>query len=329
MISAPSIHPAINANIYTSVKTRLQVRVQQQNLHDKEYSNGAANGSPIESQRNDAFYEILQILREDGVPGLYSGLESSIAGTASMNFAYFYWSAAARTLYQSILRSYGLEDSNNIMKELGLGAAGGAMAQLCTNPIAVISTRQQTRKAGEEKRSMWDTMMEILQSEDGWTGLWRGFKVNLILVINPMITYGVYQWLRGILVSIKKNIGSIDAFCMLAHALKCSQWLILNLGPVLGALSKVLATIATHPLIVAKTMLQSKPPPCREGKPFRGFTEVLAYIVRNEGIMRLYKGLAPQIIKGFLVQGLMMMLKERYGLTIPTSPRIQCHGDTD
>jgi hypothetical protein len=81
---------------------------------------------------------------------------------------------------------------------------------------------------------------------------------------------------------------------------------------VLGALSKVLATIATHPLIVAKAMLQSTPPDSRRGKPFRGFTEVLAFIIKNEGFSRLYKGLAPQIIKGFLVQGLIMMLKERY-----------------
>lgn len=202
------------------MKTRLQVRVQQQGLHAKEeHSHTTANGTPRRSQHNDVFNEILQILREDGVPGLYTGLESSVAGTASMNFAYFYWSAAARTLYQSILRSYGLHDSNSIMKEFGLGAAGGAMAQLCTNPIAVISTRQQTRKAGEEKRSMWETMMEIVQSEDGWTGLWRGFKVNLILVVNPMITYGVYQWLRGVLVSTKRKIGSVDAF-RTSHALE-------------------------------------------------------------------------------------------------------------
>jgi hypothetical protein len=80
---------------------------------------------------------------------------------------------------------------------------------------------------------------------------------------------------------------------------------------VLGSLSKVLATIATHPLIVAKTMLQSKPPSQRNGVPFRSFTEVLFYIVKNEGVLRLYKGLLPQIVKGFIVQGLMMMLKER------------------
>lgn len=80
----------------------------------------------------------------------------------------------------------------------------------------------------------------------------------------------------------------------------------------LGAFSKVLATITTHPLIVAKTMLQSKPPNSRKGKPFEGFTEALIYVIKNEGVLRLYKGLAPQILKGFLVQGLMMMLRERY-----------------
>ena len=66
-------------------------------------------------------------------------------------------------------------------------------------------------------------------------------------------------------------------------------------------------------------MLQSKPPDCRKGKAFSGFTEVLLYIVQNEGILRLYKGLVPQIVKGFLVQGLMMTLKERYGPAIAYS----------
>lgn len=86
------------------------------------------------------------------------------------------------------------------------------MAQLSTNPIAVISTRQQTRKAGEKKTSTWETMKEVVNSGDGWTGLWRGFKVNLVLVVNPMITCGVYQWLKGRLLSLKRDVGFLDAF---------------------------------------------------------------------------------------------------------------------
>ena len=80
---------------------------------------------------------------------------------------------------------------------------------------------------------------------------------------------------------------------------------------VLGAASKALATIATQPLIVAKVGLQSRPPPSREGKRFKSFTEVMAYIIEQEGPLALFKGIAPQITKGILVQGLLMMTKER------------------
>lgn len=73
-----------------------------------------------------------------------------------------------------------------------------------------------------------------------------------------------------------------------------------------------MATIATQPLIVAKVGLQSRPPPSREGKPFKTFGEVMRYIVQNEGMMSLFKGIGPQILKGLLVQGLLMMTKERY-----------------
>lgn len=80
---------------------------------------------------------------------------------------------------------------------------------------------------------------------------------------------------------------------------------------VLGAMSKALATIATQPLIVAKVGLQSKPPPGRQGKPFKGFIEVMQYIIDQEGPLSLFKGIGPQILKGLLVQGLLMMTKER------------------
>ncbi len=76
-------------------------------------------------------------------------------------------------------------------------------------------------------------------------------------------------------------------------------------------MSKALATIVTQPLIVAKVGLQSKPPPARQGKPFKSFVEVMQFIVENEGPLSLFKGMGPQILKGLLVQGILMMTKER------------------
>ena len=76
-------------------------------------------------------------------------------------------------------------------------------------------------------------------------------------------------------------------------------------------MSKALATILTQPLIVAKVGLQSRPPPARQGKPFQSFIEVMEFIIHHEGILGLFKGIAPQIMKGVIVQGLLMMTKER------------------
>ncbi|CBF82205.1 hypothetical protein AN5269.2 [Aspergillus nidulans FGSC A4] len=252
------------------VKTRLQVQVQKQQRHISDNDAKADPDGNNGALYNNALDAIFQIVQEEGIAGLYSGLGSSITSTAFMNFTYFYWTATARNVHQSTLQSFGLSDSSSIVKELGLNA---------------------TRNYYSEKLPLWETMKDIVQSEDGWTGLWRGFKVNLILVVNPMITYGFYQWLRGRLKK-ARELGALDTF-------------------LLGACSKLLATVVTHPLIVAKTMLQSEAPESRKGKSFTGFTEILAYIIRNEGLLRLYKGLAPQIIKGLLVQGLMMLLKER------------------
>lgn len=75
-----------------------------------------------------------------------------------------------------------------------------------------------------------------------------------------------------------------------------------------------MATLATQPLIVAKVGLQSRPPPDRKGKPFKSFGEVMQYILKHDGPLGLYKGVAPQLLKGLLVQGILMMTKERMEL---------------
>ena len=80
-------------------------------------------------------------------------------------------------------------------------------------------------------------------------------------------------------------------------------------------MSKALATVATQPLIVAKVGLQSRPPSARQGKPFKSFVEVMSYIIEHEGPLALFKGIAPQITKGIIVQGLLMMTKERSVIT--------------
>ncbi|KAF7157459.1 hypothetical protein CNMCM5623_001720 [Aspergillus felis] len=272
-----------NAIVYPLdiVKTRLQVQVKS----DK------TDGSDGTVHYESTLDAINKIVETEGIEGLYSGMVGSLIGVASTNFAYFYWYSVVRSLYMASER---VQKPPGTAVELGLGAIAGAVAQIFTIPVAVITTRQQTQPKGE-KKGLIETGKEVVNSEDGWTGLWRGLKASLILVVNPAITYGAYQRLKDIIFPGKNSLKPWEAF-------------------LLGALSKSLATIATQPLIVAKVGLQSRPPPGREGKPFKTFGEVMRYIIEKEGALSLFKGIGPQITKGLLVQGLLMMTKERMEL---------------
>lgn len=135
-------------------------------------------------------------------------MAGSLIGVASTNFAYFYWYSVVRTLYMS---SKSVPKPPGTAIELSLGAVAGAVAQIFTIPVAVITTRQQTQPKND-KKGLIETGKEVVYSEDGWSGLWRGLKASLILVVNPAITYGAYQRLKDIIFPGKTNLKPWEAF---------------------------------------------------------------------------------------------------------------------
>lgn len=135
-------------------------------------------------------------------------MSGSLLGVASTNFAYFYWYSVVRALY---LRSAKTTAAPSTLVELSLGAIAGAVAQLCTIPVAVITTRQQTQLKTERKGFV-DTAREVIDGDDGVFGLWRGLKASLVLVVNPAITYGAYERLKEGLFPGKHNLKLWESF---------------------------------------------------------------------------------------------------------------------
>lgn len=183
------------------VKTRLQVQVKRR----------STDTAPLTT--NDVHYTsaldaIRKIMEDEGILGLYSGINGSLIGVASTNFAYFYWYSVVRTLYISYQK---LPKLPNTATELSLGAVAGAIAQVFTIPVAVVTTRQQTQPKGD-KKGLIETGREVVNSEDGYSGLWRGLKASLVLVVNPAITYGAYQRLRELLYPGKANLRPWESF---------------------------------------------------------------------------------------------------------------------
>ena len=140
---------------------------------------------------------------------------------------------------------------------------------------------------------------EILE-HDGISGLWKGLRVSLVLCINPSITYGSYERLKQIIYANKEYLGPLESFSI-------------------GVIAKSMATLATQPLIVSKAMLQKKshvkPGEIDDGDvKFDNFQDALAHLWHTEKLAGLYKGIAPQLVKGVFVQGLLFMFKDQIDL---------------
>lgn len=187
LTSLPSITVS-NPPILRRVKTRLQVQEKRKPGDPSDPS------APHYTSTWDA---ITKIMADDGPSGLYAGMSGSLLGVASTNFAYFYWYSVVRNFYiKGTAGTAAVAPSTAV--ELSLGAVAGALAQLFTIPVAVVTTRQQTQSKSERK-GMLATAREVIDGEDGVTGLWRGLKASLVLVVNPSITYGAYERLKPLL----------------------------------------------------------------------------------------------------------------------------------
>lgn len=160
---------------------------------------------------------ITRIVEEEGITGLYAGMAGCLIGVASTNFAYFYWYSIVRSLY---LKTQSVSKPPGTAVELGLGAIAGALAQLFTIPVSVVTTRQQTQPK-HERKGLLATAQEVIEGEDGWTGLWRGLKASLVLVVNPSITYGAYQRLKVIMFPNETQLRPHQAFSKPQSPYKC------------------------------------------------------------------------------------------------------------
>ncbi|GAV52986.1 hypothetical protein ZYGR_0AI02680 [Zygosaccharomyces rouxii] len=241
---------------------------------------------------------IVKVFKERGISGLYRGMSTSVLGNFIQSFCYFFWYTFVRRYYFKVKssRAKKLGQTGRIgfstIEELALGVVAGATSQLFTNPISVISTRQQTAEGTNESAALTSVIKQIYKEHQGnITGFWKGLKVSLVLCINPSITFASYQKLKAFLFSSEELFGGKN------DELSALQ------NFILGVLSKMISTLITQPLIIAKASLQ------RTGSKFRSFQQVISYLYENEGLLALWKGIRPQLAKGIMVQGLLFMFK--------------------
>ncbi|CAO3646290.1 unnamed protein product [Cunninghamella blakesleeana] len=251
-----------------SISSRLQV--QRSGDGKAEYKNTA-----------DAFFKILA---KEGPKGLYAGLSSGIFGIAVTNGVYYYCYEAVKAIFE---KTKGAGQAMTTGESMLSGAIAGSAVVLATHPIWTINTRLTVRKGVDDKSQNAFSMAASILKKEGLAGLYSGVGAALVLVINPIIQYTVFEQVKN-KVSKMKTLSNFDFF-------------------LLGALSKLVATGLTYPYIVVKSRMQiSQNDEDRYTSIADGFKKILA----TEGVAGLYGGLKSKIVQSVLTAAFLFMSKE-------------------
>jgi adenine nucleotide transporter 17 len=221
---------------------------------------------------------IKHILDREGISGLYAGLDSALFGISVTNFVYYYWYEWTRSGFETAALKAGRASKRlTTVESMIAGAIAGSATVLLTNPIWVVNTRMTTRKRNKESDESLltgktekapttvGTLLALIKDE-GPTALFSGVVPALVLVINPILQYTIFEQLKQVLEK-KRRVTPTHAF-------------------LLGALGKLLATSITYPYITVKSRMHVAG---RDGGK-ENMLEGLKRIVREEGYAGLYKG---------------------------------------
>jgi len=184
--------------------------------------------------------------------------------------------------------------SHNFALKYCIAFAAAACAETVTYPLDVTKTRMQI--AGElrkvsvdalkERQGMLKTGLGIIQNE-GVLGLWRGLSPALYRhVIYSGIRMALYEKLRDDIFG-KDPDGSYPIYK----------------AALTGLLVGGIAQLSANPMDLVKVQLQMEGRRSLEGKPPRvkGVFEALFRIWKEAGIRGLWRGWAPNVQRGALV----------------------------
>ncbi|CAN1304011.1 Mitochondrial substrate carrier family protein B [Linum perenne] len=182
------------------------------------------------------------------------------------------------------------------------GGLAGISAASATYPLDLVRTRLAAQRDTIYYRGIWDSFRTICK-EEGYLGLYKGVGPTL-LGVGPNLAIGfcVYESLKSFWESRRPN----DSTTMVS--LSC------------GSLSGVAASTATFPIDLVRRRMQLEGAGGKARVYTGGLLGTFRHIIKNEGLLGLYRGILPEYYKVVPGVAIVFMTYETLKIALSGSP---------
>lgn len=220
------------------------------------------------------------IVREEGVKALWKGL-TPFATHLTLKYAL---RMGSNSFYQSLLRDK--QGQLNDGKRMAAGFMAGITEALCiVTPFEVVKIRLQQQKGCAKTQLKYRGPIHCAATiirEEGILGLWSGAAPTVLRNgTNQMCLFWAKHNMDNLLWDKHEGDG---------------KYLSPGQSMLSGFLAALLGPVATGPFDVAKTRLMAQE---KQKGPLRykGFFDALIKIPREEGVLAMWKGLLPRLMR--------------------------------
>jgi len=248
-------------------------------------------------EKKSTINTITEYINEEGISGLYKGLESYLVSLAISNFIYFYTYNLLKVLHKKLTK----DASISVVQNLVIGSLAGAINVVLTCPLWAANHRlkfQRGKSSGDGKKpynGLFDAVFRIA-NEQGVAELWSSVYSSLILVSNPTIQWAIYEKIKQYRSGgqVRKSESALDAF-------------------INAAFSKSLSTVITYPIQVAQTRQRVGHGGGKRdsSKDHSSTFWVLLEIFKSDGILGWYAGMDVKLIQTVLASAFHIMCYEK------------------
>ncbi|KAL3654434.1 Nicotinamide adenine dinucleotide transporter 2, mitochondrial [Castilleja foliolosa] len=250
------------------IKTRLQVH-------------GLPEMHPSGRQGSVILVSLQNIVRNEGLKGLYRGLTPTLAALLPNWAVYF---TVYGHLKEQLLSYEGNKDQLSIASNMIAAAGAGAATSISTNPLWVVKTRLQTQGMRHDVvpyKSIFSALTRIAH-EEGFRGWYSGLLPSLAGISHVAIQFPAYERIKFYLA--KQGNKSCN---------ELNPWEV----AIASSCSKVVASVLTYPHEVIRSRLQEQGQ-VRNAKPqYAGVVDCLKKVLKKEGIPGFYRGCATNLLR--------------------------------
>lgn len=257
------------------------------------------------SRPNTRPQPVLRTLRyiatKHGGLSLYRGLVPASLGSVLSWACYFHFFQRGRSTISSYMPSHPT------VAHLLSGTFAGVVTSFATNPIWVIKVRLQLQPSPSSfQRTRFrpyegfiDGLVTIVR-EEGVYGLYRGIAPSLWLVSHGALQFTLYEGMKTRLRNSRSDATVSEADDRRSTKRNFisneddSKGTSISDALLASTASKLIASVSTYPLQVARTRMQER---MISGEIYGSFHRTLRHIVRTEGIQGLYCGLFANILR--------------------------------